>query len=70
MQLLLVVLTLKQEIISQTNEEYEKYSGTSWNFLKLNTFAGLVAMLGHGGVITSSHLYLPMTSPCNSAVVD
>ena len=31
------------------------YSDTSWTFLKLNTFTGLVATLGHGDVILSHH---------------
>ena len=37
------------------------YSGTTCTFLKLNTLAGLVAMLGHGTVIGTPHF----TPPCH-----
>ena len=31
------------------------HSDTSWTFLKLNTLAGLVAILGHSDVIVTQH---------------
>ena len=31
------------------------HSDTSWTFLKLNTLAGLVAILGHSDVIATQH---------------
>ena len=31
------------------------HSDTSWTFLKLNTLAGLVAILGHGNIIETQH---------------